>query len=138
MRWLNLYWQIAASLLCRIKFPGFISHPENILYLMRHVLVSIYRQLGGGIFVMPPAVFYMGAFVKIFTFEAQAATPLFRLPMDTFFDSRRPLPNRNIRRVHVMPHSTNIRRIGCTRSHFCGGDEDDPAGRRSSRPREIG
>jgi len=37
-------------------------------------------------------------------------------------------PHRTVRRVHVMPWATPIRRIGCTRVEFHSQESDDPAG----------
>lgn len=41
--------------------------------------------------------------------------------------SRRLLPHRTVRRVHVVPWATPIRRIGCSRRGFFGQEGDDPA-----------
>jgi hypothetical protein len=38
--------------------------------------------------------------------------------------------NRTVRRVHVMPWATPIRRIGCLQSYHRGSEDDEPPGKR--------
>jgi len=67
-------------------------------------------------------------FVKFFTLFCLASrikrgdNPLF------YTVSQKHKPNRSVRRVHVMPWATPVRRIGATRVDRYGREDDDPAG----------
>jgi len=70
--------------------------------------------------LLPGGIYFLFYFVKYFTFSEIAST-VYRVHIYDAPDGKRPL-NRTVRRVHVMPWATPIRRIGQTLS---GSDSDD-------------
>lgn len=74
--------------------------------------------------LLPGGIYFLFYFVKFFTLSKNAIT-VYSVHYDDAPNGKRP-PSRTVRRVHVMPWATPIRRIGQTLSGSVT-DEDGPA-----------
>ena len=71
---------------------------------------------------------YLASNVNNFTYSGHSSfSRSFCMSYSYVPSSQRP-PSRTIRRVHVMPWATPIRRIGAMRINCIGPEDDDPAG----------
>jgi len=111
---------------------------------------SIHRALSGSIGGLYPAAFlklfrtikqlptrcsaarerfyYFISLVNNFTYYGRPALAISYDMSYNYAPSSQPAPSRTIRRVHVMPWATPIRRIGSMRINCIGSEGDDPAG----------
>ena len=129
MRWLNTQ-RRRLPLCCQDGFScrTFVgSIGELFLSVFLKLLQIVKRPMEQNI-VLHSNHYYLTRLVNNFTYSGNTLSVRSFCKLYSYVPSSQHAPSRTIRRVHVMPWATPIRRIGSMRVNCIGQESDDPAG----------